>query len=41
MKRRVDLVEGEKVGLEFLKRLLELHSSGMPVADAVKLLKII
>ncbi len=30
--------KGEKVGLEFLKRLLELHSSGMPVADAVKLL---
>ena len=30
--------KGEKLGLEFLKRLLELHSSGMPVADAVKLL---
>ena len=30
--------KGEKVGLEFLKRLLELHGSGMPVADAVKLL---
>lgn len=30
--------KGEKIGLEFLKRLLELHSSGMPVADAVKLL---
>jgi type II secretory pathway component PulF len=30
--------KGEKVGLEFLKRLLELHSSGMPIADAVKLL---
>lgn len=30
--------KGEKVGLAFLKRLLELHSSGMPVADAVKLL---
>ncbi len=30
--------KGERVGLEFLKRLLELHSSGMPVADAVKLL---
>ena len=39
MKRRVDLVgRAKKVGLEFLKRLLELHSSGMPVADAVKLL---
>ena len=30
--------KGETVGLEFLKRLLELHGSGMPVADAVKLL---
>ena len=27
-----------KIGLSFLKRLLELHASGMPVADAVKLL---
>ena len=31
--------KGEAVGLEFLKRLLELHGSGMPVADAVKLLQ--
>ena len=30
--------KGEKIGLSFLKRLLELHASGMPVADAVKLL---
>jgi type II secretory pathway component PulF len=30
--------KAEKVGLAFLKRLLELHASGMPVADAVKLL---
>ena len=30
--------KGEGIGLEFLKRLLELHGSGMPVADAVKLL---
>jgi type II secretory pathway component PulF len=30
--------KGETIGLEFLKRLLELHGSGMPVADAVKLL---
>ncbi len=30
--------KGEKVGMEFLKRLHELHGSGMPVADAVKLL---
>lgn len=30
--------KGEKVGLEFLKRLHELHSSGMPIADSVKLL---
>ena len=30
--------KGEKIGLEFLKRLLELHSIGMPVADVVKLL---
>ena len=29
---------GEKIGTEFLKRLLELHGSGMPVAEAVKLL---
>ena len=28
----------EKTGLEFMKRLLELHGSGMPVADSVKLL---
>ena len=28
--------KAEKAGLAFLKRLLELHSSGMPVADAVK-----
>jgi len=30
--------KGETVGLDFLKRLMELHGSGMPVADAVKLL---
>ena len=30
--------KGERIGLEFLKRLLELHGSGMPIADAVKLL---
>ncbi len=30
--------KGERIGTEFLKRLLELHGSGMPVADAVKLL---
>ena len=30
--------KGEKIGLELLKRLHELHASGMPVADAVKLL---
>jgi len=30
--------KGEKIGLEFLKRLNELHGSGMPVADSVKLL---
>ena len=30
--------KGEKIGLEFLKRLHELHGSGMPIADAVKLL---
>ena len=35
---REDHVKGEKIGLAFLKRLHELHSSGMPVADAVKLL---
>ncbi|MGE4550295.1 MAG: type II secretion system F family protein, partial [Opitutales bacterium] len=29
---------GEQAGLAFLKRLHELHSSGMPVADSVKLL---
>ena len=29
--------KGERL-VSFLKRLLELHSSGMPVADAVKLL---
>ena len=28
-----------KLGLEFLKRLLELHSSGMPVGDSVRLLQ--
>ena len=32
--------KGEKIGLEFLKRLNELHSSGMPVADSVKLLNL-
>jgi len=30
--------KGERTGLDFLKRLMELHGSGMPVADAVKLL---
>jgi general secretion pathway protein F len=30
--------KGEAIGLDFLKRLMELHGSGMPVADAVKLL---
>ena len=30
--------KSEKIGLELLKRLHELHASGMPVADAVKLL---
>ena len=29
---------GEQAGLAFLKRLHELHASGMPVADSVKLL---
>ena len=38
MKRRVDLVGRAKKLVRGLKRLLELHSSGMPVADAVKLL---
>ena len=32
--------KGEKIGLEFLKRLHELHSSGMPIADSVKLLNL-
>lgn len=32
--------KGEKLGLEFLKRLNELHGSGMPVADSVKLLNL-
>ena len=32
--------QGEKLGLEFLKRLNELHGSGMPVADSVKLLNL-
>ena len=32
--------KGEKLGLEFLKRLHELHSSGMPVAESVKLLNL-
>ena len=35
---KVQKEKERKVGLEFLKRLLELHSSGMPIADAVKLL---
>lgn len=30
--------KGEAIGLDFLKRLMELHGSGMPVADSVKLL---
>lgn len=30
--------KGEQIGMDFLKRLMELHGSGMPVADAVKLL---
>jgi len=32
--------KGEKLGLEFLKRLHELHSSGMPIAESVKLLNL-
>ena len=32
--------KGEKLGLEFLKRLNDLHGSGMPVADSVKLLNL-
>lgn len=28
----------EKLGLSFLKRLMELHSSGLPVGDSVKIL---
>jgi type II secretory pathway component PulF len=28
----------EKVGLQLLKRLLELHSSGLPVGDSIKIL---
>ena len=32
--------KGEKIGLEFLKRLHELHGSGMPIADSVKLLNL-
>ena len=29
--------QGEKIGLRVFKRLNELHGSGMPVADSVKL----
>ena len=32
--------KGERLGLEFLKRLHELHSSGMPIAESVKLLNL-
>ena len=32
--------KGELLGLEFLKRLHELHSSGMPIAESVKLLNL-
>lgn len=32
--------KGERLGLEFLKRLHELHNSGMPVAESVKLLNL-
>ena len=32
--------KGEKLGLEFLKRLHELHGSGMPIAESVKLLNL-
>lgn len=35
---KISSAKGEKSGLAFLKRLNELHSSGMPAADAVKLL---
>ena len=37
-KSRKLTAKGERTGLDFLKRLMELHGSGMPVADAVKLL---
>lgn len=32
--------KGERLGLEFLKRLHELHNSGMPIAESVKLLNL-
>ena len=32
--------KGERLGLEFLKRLHELHGSGMPIAESVKLLNL-
>ncbi len=35
---RLNLQSNEALGLNFLKRLLDLHSSGMPLGDSVRLL---
>ena len=32
-------VKGEGIGLNLLKRLYELHKSGMPIGDAVRILQ--
>ena len=38
-KKTISSSKGEKIGMNVLKRLYELHKSGMPIGDAVKILK--
>lgn len=38
-KKRTTTAKGESIGLTLLKRLYELHKSGMPIGDAVRILQ--
>lgn len=38
-KKRTTTAKGESIGLNLLKRLYELHKSGMPIGDAVRILQ--
>ena len=39
LEKRATTAKGESIGLNILKRLYELHKSGMPIGDAVRILQ--